>query len=147
VRSWCVAALLAVAVVESSFAGDYDPKRDPEQDLRQAVKAAESGGKRILVIVGGEWCGWCKILDGFVKENADVARLWGEHFITVHVNFSPENANAAFLSRFPAIEGYPHIFVLEKDGRLLHSQETDALESGRSYSKEKVTHFLRAWIP
>jgi thioredoxin-related protein len=128
-------------------AGDYDPLRDPQHDLRAAVKEAQVGGKRILLVVGGEWCSWCKILDGFIKATPDVAELWTKHFITVHVNFSEENQNATFLGQFPVIEGYPHIFVLDKDGRLLHSQETSLLERGNSYSRDRLKAFLQAWTP
>ena len=135
-------ALISACIAVSS----YDPARDPEADLHHALQRAQASEKRVLVIVGGEWCGWCKVLDRFVKENREVAGLWDGYFVTMHVNFSPENENAAFLKRFPAIDGYPHIFVLEKDGRFLYSQGTGGLESGTSYSPEKMTAFLRSWI-
>ena len=65
--------------------------------------------------------------------------------MTLKVNFSPENQNRSFLGRYPLIPGYPHIFVLESDGRFLHSQGTAELESGRSYSKEKMMQFIDRW--
>ena len=57
---------------------------------------------------------------------------------SLKVNFSPENQNRSFLRRYPRIPGYPHIFVLESDGRFLHSQGTAELESGRSYSRRNT---------
>ena len=63
------------------------------------------------------------------------------------VNWSPENKNEALLARWPRIQGYPHLFVLDGDGKLLHSQETGSLESGRDYDKARFLAFLRAWIP
>jgi thioredoxin-related protein len=126
---------------------DYDPSRDAEQDLRRAVEQAQSSGRRILLIVGGEWCSWCKTLDRFIKNTPEVAVIWNGQFITVHVNVSPENENTAFLSQFPEISEYPHILVLDKDGHLLHSQGTSQFESGGSYSTQRVMAFLEAWTP
>ena len=61
------------------------------------------------------------------------------------VNWSRENKNEAFLSALPAIKGYPHLFVLDGSGKLVHSQETDVLEQGRSYDKAKFVAFLKKW--
>ena len=143
-RALVTLGLLALACDAHS---PYDPTRDPEKDLAAALKQAEASGKRVLVVVGGEWCSWCKILDKFVTDDPEVGALWEKHFVTVHVNVSPENENTAFMGRFPPINGYPHVFVLERDGRLLHSQGTGGLESGASYSREKMAEFLRAWRP
>jgi hypothetical protein len=63
------------------------------------------------------------------------------------VNVSPENENKAVLSRYPEIKGYPHLFVLEEDGELLHSQDTSPLELGASYDLQKLFTFLRKWAP
>jgi hypothetical protein len=63
----------------------------------------------------------------------------------VKVNFSEENKNEKVLSRYPKIEGYPHIFVLEKNGKLLHSQDTGLLESGDHHDHDKVLAFLKKW--
>ena len=50
------------------------------------------------------------------------------------------------LSKFPKIKGYPHLFVLDKDGKLLHSQDTVLLEDGKSsYVLEKFKEFLLKW--
>jgi hypothetical protein len=65
----------------------------------------------------------------------------------VKVNFSPENKNEKVLSPYPAIEGYPHFFVLNGERKLLHSRNTGELEAGKSYDREKFTAFLERWGP
>ena len=67
--------------------------------------------------------------------------------MTVKINFSDENENDQVLSRYPSSEGYPHIFVLDSDGKFLHSQGTAVLESGKSYNLEKMNEFLTQWAP
>ena len=124
---------------------EYSPDRDPVADVTSAVARAKREHRRVLMVVGGEWCKWCHILAAYIKANPDVERAWNDRFVTVHVNFSPENENKLFLGGYPQIPGYPHIFVLESDGNLLHSQDTGLLEEGQGYSKAKVIAFLDEW--
>ena len=145
-------ALLALAALplplrSQTLPDRFDPKRDPAKDLLAALARAKAEGKRVIVDVGGEWCSWCHILDRFIAGHADVRALVDANYVWLKVNWSPENKNEALLSRWPAIRGYPHLFVLDADGRLVHSQETDVLESGKDYDRAKFIAFLRAWAP
>jgi len=124
----------------------YDPGRSAEQDLRNAITEAQRTGKRILLEVGGEWCSWCHIMDKFFDQNPNLTKLRDTNYVTVKINFSKENENGKFLGQYPKIPGYPHLFVLESNGKLLHSQFTGDLEQGQSYNLQKFTKFLEAWV-
>lgn len=123
----------------------FDPSRDPVKDVAAAIKDAQRTRRRILLDVGGEWCKWCHYLDRFFGENKDVADFMHEKFVVVKINFSKENENQEFLSQYPKVKGYPHLFVLERDGTLLHSQDTGELEKGQGHDREKVLEFLKKW--
>ena len=143
------AALLAIAM--SAFAADlpskFDPSRDAAADVAHATSLAKEQGKRVIVEVGGEWCTWCHIMDRFIKANADVRALLDANYVFVKLNFSKQNENKAVLSRWPEIDGYPHLFILDGDGALVHSQNTAALEAGKSYDKRKFIDMLKTWAP
>lgn len=124
----------------------FDPHRNPTEDLKAAVKEAQRKNKRIILDVGGDWCIWCHRLDKFFEDNEEVTSFMLDNFIVMKVNFSEENKNEEFLSQFPKIPGYPHLFILEKDGKLLHSQDTGLLEKGKGHDKEKVMAFLKKWM-
>jgi thioredoxin-related protein len=125
----------------------YDPKRDAAKDIDDAVKEAARAHKRILLEVGGLWCSWCRTLDKFFETQTELLNLRDKNYVTVKVNFSQENENKEVLSRYGPIRAYPHIFILENDGKLLQSQDTGALESGKSYDLERLTEFLTKWAP
>lgn len=125
----------------------FDPAKDPFKDLEAAVLKVKSENKRILLDVGGEWCIWCHRLDAFIESTEEIKEFLNENYITLKVNFSPENKNEKFLSQYPAIKGYPHMFVLDSDGKFLHSQDTGLLEKEKSYDKEKILGFLKQWAP
>lgn len=140
---------LAARVPETpaATAGPFDPARNSAADLEAAKAEAHRTGKRILVDVGGNWCPWCRLLHGFWEAQKDVEDLRDQGFVFLMVSYSKENKNEAFLSQFPKVPGYPHFFVLDADGKLLHSQDTGVLEEGKGYSREKVAAFLKAWKP
>ena len=125
----------------------FDPTKDPFEDWKVTVDEATKLNKRIILDVGGDWCVWCHRIDTFMHSTEEIESLLDEHFIILKINFSKENKNEKFLSQYPAIEGYPHFFVLEKDGSLLHSQNTGELEKDKDYDKDKFVAFLEKWKP
>jgi hypothetical protein len=67
------------------------------------------------------------------------------YYVTLKVNYSKENPNEAFLSKYPQIPDYPHFFVLDSSGALLHSQPTHGFEHGKNYNVTKIDAFLKRW--
>ena len=135
---------LATAALAQGLPEKFDPARDAARDVATAAEQAKAQGKRVLVDVGGEWCAWCHILDRFVEADTEARALRDANFVVVKVNWSPENKNEALLSRWPAIPGYPHLFVLDADGKLVHSQETDVLEPGKGYDRREGRNLSQA---
>lgn len=106
----------------------FDPNRNSQADLNSAIEKATKENKRIILDVGGEWCGWCISMDLFFMKNPKLEKLRDKNYVWLKINMSEENENKEFLSKYPEIEGYPHLFILEKDGTFLHSQGTAELE-------------------
>jgi thioredoxin-related protein len=125
----------------------FDPQRDAAKDISNAVNYAKKNDKRVFVDVGGNWCIWCHRMDDFIKNHEKVKKLLEYNYVEVKINYSKENKNEKVLSNYPKIEGYPHIFILDSNGKLVHSQDTGLLESGKGYSEEKYIEFLEKWAP
>lgn len=125
----------------------FDPTNNAFDDLKAAIEDANKSNKRIILDIGGDWCIWCHRIDAFMHNTEEINSLLDENFIVLKINFSKENKNEKFLSQYPAIEGYPHFFVLDKDGIFLQSQNTGDLEKDKDYDKEKFLSFLNKWKP
>ncbi len=125
----------------------FDPSRNPVQDLKDAVVEAKRSNRRIILDIGGDWCIWCHRIDDFIKGNKELSNLLYNNFVLVKVNYSSENKNEEFLSNYPKIPGYPHFFVLDQNGKLMHSQNTGALEKVKGYDRGKFVAFLKKWAP
>jgi thiol:disulfide interchange protein len=123
----------------------YDVQADPAEQLRSTLKRAKAEGKTVLLQVGGDWCVWCKRMSGFMETNASVRDVLDSSYLLQKVTYDPENRNEGFLAAYPKITGYPHLFVLDGDGNLMHSQNTEELEAGEGYSEQAFLEFLNRW--
>lgn len=126
---------------------EFNPKRDPAQDLKDAIVEAKRTKRRILLEVGGDWSFWSNVMDSTFESHPDLQDFRMHNYVTVKVYFGTANANEKFLEQFPRIPDYPHFFVLDSDGKFFHSQRTHKFEEGRIYSVRKIDAFLKKWAP
>jgi thioredoxin-related protein len=130
----------------------FDPSRNAEKDIQNALAIARQTNKRVMLDVGGLWCEWCRVLDRLFAENKELTKLRDENFVWVKVNISPENWNQNVLSRYAqdpktgkVIIDAPTVIVLEHDGKLLYNGNWSSCQSDKGYDPEKVAGFLRKW--
>lgn len=133
-------------VQKAPLAKVYDENIDPLKQIDDAVKKAREEGKRVICQVGGNWCVWCLRFADFVAKDEDIAKEIDEKFVYIHVN-RPAKGAEALLKRLggPDKFGYPALVVLDKDGKVLHTQDSALLEAGKGYDKSKVMRFLKCW--
>lgn len=145
------AHLIVAAAAEAAPGAIFDPTADPAFELARARKAARAENKNLLLDIGGNWCVWCKILDGALHREPVLKRLVDRNYVLVHVNVSPENLNRSFMSRFPTATGYPFLIVLTPNGKTLHAQNGLEFQKGKSpqdgYDPASVARFLERWKP
>jgi len=132
----------------AGLGAQFDPARNPADDLATAKVEAQRGKKRILLEVGNASCERCRALDEVVEGNGDLRRFRDANYVWVKVNDSPANRNAAFLGQFPEMgRDYPYLLVLDADGTLLAPQATAAMRRGETYLPAQVMAFLKQWAP
>lgn len=148
-RELLVFLLLTLSVVAQGYepVRNYDPNRNGASDLAAAQSEARRSNRNVLIEVGGQWCIWCHFLDKFFETHEEIKDLRDQYYVTVPINYSKENKNKKLLSRFPEVAGFPHLYVLDGDGKLIQSQDTSELEQGEGYNPEKMKEFLLKWAP
>jgi thioredoxin-related protein len=140
----------AGAAVRASI---YDKTADAKVQVAKAVERAKHGDKRILLMFGGDWCGWCHKLHDLFKTNTEVAQILYNEYVLVTVDTEAPNA-AELLKNCKAalndderqkVFGYPFLAVLDADGKVVTAQRTDPLEEGDHHDPKKVAEFLTRW--
>lgn len=94
------------------------------QSFNNGFADAKKNGKKILVDVYTDWCGWCKRLDRDVYGNASVAAYLRDHYVLVKLNpetnttvmYKDTSYAAGVFARAFGISGYPTILFFEPSG-------------------------------
>ena len=124
----------------------YDPKADARELVANAVAKADKDHKRVLLMFGGNWCGWCHKLHDVFKTNAKIAKLLRYEYELAMVDTAAPNADKVFeeLKGDPKA-GVPFLIVLDGKGQPVVRQETSSLEEGDHHDPAKVEAFLAKW--
>jgi thioredoxin-related protein len=126
----------------------YDTKRDGQDLVAAASKKAAKDDKRVLVVFGGNWCGWCHKLHELFRKNREVATAIRSEYevawVDVGTRAAPRNLELA-KSYVEKMESFPWLTVLDSAGTVLANQETGALEAGDGHDPAKVLAFLEKW--
>jgi len=127
----------------------YNPQADALQELRDAVTEASHTNKHVLVQVGGNWCGWCKLFHELTTTDEELKKFIAENYVVVHLNYSKENENLETLKSldYPQRFGFPVFVILDGTGKRIHTQSSGYLEEGKGHSQKKVMEFLQQWSP
>jgi len=138
---------LAVSAQDMTKFSLYKPAEDAEASLAVAIKKAKTEKKQVLVQIGGNWCIWCARFNEFTTKDASIDSMIKANYVVYHLNFSKENKNEKLLAKyqFPQRFGFPVFLILDGKGDLLHTQNSEYLEEGKGYSKEKILGFLGNW--
>lgn len=125
----------------------YDPSLDGMKQINEAISQAKSSGKNVLIQYGGNWCPWCIRFHAFCKADAEISKVLDENYVTVKLNYSPENHNDAaniFLGN-PMRFGFPVFIIIDGKGKVIHIQDSALLEDGQGYDQKKVAGFMKNW--
>ncbi|MDY5970063.1 MAG: thioredoxin family protein [Bacteroidales bacterium] len=127
----------------------YSETLDAMQQIDDAVALAAKTNRYVLCQVGGNWCPWCLKFAHFVDTNAQVHQLIDTNFVYIHVNYSRGNKNPVAMKRLgnPGRFGYPVFVILNKEGEVIHIQNSAYLEEGNGYSVKEVSDCFFNWTP
>jgi len=127
----------------------YHPEKNAFEQIKQAEITAQKEGKHVFLMIGGNWCRWCRMFDAFSKTDLSVDSAFKANYVIEHINSSKENKNDSLMQQleFPQRFGFPVFVILDAQGKRLHTQSTGYLEQGEGYNKESVIEFLNQWSP
>jgi hypothetical protein len=123
----------------------YNPKDDAELQIERAKIEAQRVKKKLLLITGGEWCGWCRVLDQTFQRNPTIKDLRDKNFVVVYVDVTAGNNQECALNTYPNPPSFPFLYVLDETGKLLGTEDTRDWESSDGYDPRRIEVFLEKW--
>ena len=127
------------------YSTEFDESRDPFKDGAAAIELAGQTNRKILIDLGGDWCVWCHKMDAFFDANPDIKQRLHQTFVLLKISVSETNPNSEFLQTFPKPLGYPHMYVSDKNGSVLWSQDTAEFLKNGQYNRDAFITFFDRW--
>lgn len=112
-------------------------------DLSAALKEAKRGNKQILLLVtGSDWCPPCKNLEkkifsqkSFIESSHSVVLLKAD-FPRKRKQSDAEKKQARLITQKYRISGYPTVFLLDSNGKILDKKVGFSSGTPKSYLKK-----------
>lgn len=119
----------------------YDEKADAKTLVADALKRARRSDRRVLIMYGGNWCGWCYRFNDLLHNDATIRPVIEQSYQLVHVEvrLNPDIGEGYGID---ASKGFPYLTVLDAGGGVLANQETGVFEEGQGYRPARVLAFL-----
>jgi thiol:disulfide interchange protein len=127
----------------------YSETANPVADVNAALAKAKAEHKRVLIDVGGDWCGDCQVIDIYFHQQPNEGLL-DKNYVVVHIYTDSDlGVNKAIAAKYgiPIGKGVPALSVLDASGKIIHSQQTGEFNDMRHMDSPSVTEFLSRWRP
>jgi len=139
-----IASLAVLPVVERA---PFAPDADANRAVDAAFTRARKSGKRVLIDLGGNWCGDCIVLANLMRL-PEMKAFMTAHFEMVSVDVGRFDKNLQIPARFgitKRLEGVPAVIVAEPDGRLVNKGDIVALADARHMTPQAIADWLAQW--
>ena len=144
-----IMALFSITLFAQEVPKPYNPNADAKAELKAALDLARKENKHVLIQIGGNWCSWCMRFHAMAKGAPVIDSLIRADYVYTLLNFSKENKNWDIMKQFdyPTRFGFPVFVILDKNGKVLHTQDSGELEhcQVKGYDTTKVATFLKMW--
>jgi thiol-disulfide isomerase/thioredoxin len=127
----------------------YDEKADANAALDKALDRAKARHKLVLIDLGGNWCGDCRILAA-TMELPEMKAFLDRHFEIVSVDVGRFDRNLQIPARYGIknrLEGVPALLVVDPvSGRqLVGRAQVAALADARHMKPQALADWLAQW--
>ena len=124
----------------------FDERADAKAQVAAAAAQARASGRLLLIDLGGNWCGDCRVLSA-VLELPEVAAFVRRHYVVVAVDVGHFERNLDIPRRYGVkrLQGVPALLVVDRNGRLLDAGHVEALADARSMTPQALADWLARW--
>lgn len=139
--------LLPAAAAEDDHPRPFDGNHDAMPIVEAALETARAEDKRLLLVLGANWCHDSRGLAHHFQD-AELAATLEQHYVTRFIDVGWREANQDVSARFgvAAVYGTPTVLVIDPDSeRLLNRAERSDWTSAASTPVEEARAWFARW--
>ena len=122
----------------------YDETANADAQVAAAFDRARKSHKRVLIDLGGNWCGDCIVLTNFMRL-PEMQKFVSAHYEFVPVDVGRFNRNLQIPARFgitKKLEGVPALLIVTPDGKLVNGANVFATADARNMTPQALADYL-----
>ena len=126
----------------------YDPARDAAADVAAAQQRAQSSGRLLLIVMGGNWCHDSRALAGWFGTPRFSAML-GQRYELVYVDVGHRDRNLELAERFGVapLRGTPTVVIARSDGTALNAATAGGWRNAASRKANDIFRYFARFDP
>ena len=140
-----IATLRELPIIERT---PYDESANANAVVDNAIGRALKSGKRVLIDLGGNWCGDCIVLANIMRL-PEVKAFIDAHYEVAMVDVGRFDKNLQVPARWgitKRLEGVPSVLVIDPVScKLLDQGHIAALADARSMTPQSIADWLALW--
>ncbi len=141
-------AIDSFAQLETPLPYPYDEAADADAAVAKAKAQAKRAGRLLMIDLGGNWCGDCRILAATI-ERPELKAFLDRRYVIVSVDVGRFDKNLQIPARYgitSRLEGVPALLIVDpKTDRLLDAGRVSALKDARHMTPQGLADWLAQW--
>lgn len=136
------------AAAEHPEATPYEMDAKASKDVDAALARAVAADKRVLLVMGANWCHDSRGLAGWFEQPRFAAMLKTKYEVVyVDVGYRDRNIDIAQRFGIKKIKGTPTVLVLSPRGALLNPKSAPTWRNAASRSEEEIFSYFDQFTP
>ncbi len=129
------------------MAQNYNPADDANAMVNAALKRAAVNGKRIIIVMGANWCHDSIVLAGWFDRSGFAAMMQPKFeivYVDVGTPQTDNGRNMDIAKRFKAkrINGTPTVLILSAQGKLLNKKDAGTWRNAASRNEQDIFSYF-----
>jgi thiol-disulfide isomerase/thioredoxin len=141
-------AIQSFAELKTPLPYPYDEAANADAAVAKAKARAKAAHKLLLIDLGGNWCGDCRILSA-TMDQTELKPFVAKHYELVMVDVGHFDKNLQIPAHWgitERLEGVPALLVVDpKSDALLDTGRVAALEDARHMTPQALADWLAQW--
>lgn len=136
------------SAAEHPEAKPYEKNAKASQDVDAALARAVAADKRVLLVMGANWCHDSRGLAGWF-EQPRFAEMLKTKYEVVYIDVGHRDRNIDIAQRFgiEKIKGTPTVLVLSSQGALLNPKSAPTWRNAASRDEEEIFSYFDQFTP